>query len=199
MVVIFNNTGTWVDGVMVATITMRIHAARRRKPQSGSARGRLSMHTDDWWTLLYEWRPTVQVGNVGTPQSGARCTRRLCGLLTYRRRLGNRESKQMSRVDVPLSDSDRGKSNLTVYFFLSRASGGRAWRGPSCRGPGQSGAGHLPRGALACSHPSTSAVMAVPPAPPERRLRAAYAPPTCRLRAAYVPPIICYVPLRADH
>ena len=93
MVVIFNNTGTWVDGVMVATITMRIHAARRRKPQSGSARGRLSMQTDDWWTLLYERRPTVQVGNVGTPQSGARCTRRLCGLLTYRRRLGNRESK----------------------------------------------------------------------------------------------------------
>ena len=25
MVVIFNNTGTWVDGVMVATITIRIH------------------------------------------------------------------------------------------------------------------------------------------------------------------------------
>ena len=59
------------------------------------------------------------------------------------------------------------------------------------------GTGHLPWGTIAYTHHSTRAVMAVPPAPPTRRQRAAYAPPTCRLRAAYVPPIICYVPLRS--
>ena len=50
------------------------------------------------------------------------------------------------------------------------------------------GTGHLPWGTIAYTHHSTRAVMAVPPAPPTRRQRAAYAPPTCRLRAAYVPP-----------
>ena len=49
MVVIITNTGTWVGGVMVATSTICIHALRRRTPQCGSARGRLSLQTDDWW------------------------------------------------------------------------------------------------------------------------------------------------------